>query len=88
MKTQLEVGDRVKRFEIGHGEFDCTHVVDRVTKKYAFIHDYCFNRNLDFVCKNPDENRFVCMLTHENKKGYRERGWSSPNFYLLKEGVD
>ena len=71
MKTQLEVGDRVKRFEISRGEIDCTHVVDRVTKKYAFIREYCFSRNLDFTYTNPDENRFLCMLTQESKSGYR-----------------
>jgi hypothetical protein len=86
MKTQLEIGDEIVRFEVGR-RIDTTYTIDKVTKTLAKATYNTFERDLKYSYAKPEE------LSEESKemliagvilKG--EKGWSTKRFYLIKKG--
>lgn len=79
MKTQLEIGDKIKRFEVNNKEIDYVYVIDKVTKTLAKCGDFnVFHRDIIYDVKLPDD-RFVGIVKMKGE------GFSfSRNYFLLK----
>ena len=72
MKTHLEIGDKIKRFELSK-EIEFEYVVASLTKTQAKTADgYRFKRELNYNVTKPNEKCVaeVYKIGHENSKRY------------------
>ena len=77
MKKQLEVGDKIRRYEI-MGEVDFIYTITSVTKTLAKTSEgHSFERNIDYNTTKPMEH----YIGEVNLKGKRVM---SPRYYLIK----
>jgi hypothetical protein len=86
MKTQLEIGDEIVRFEVGR-RIDTTYTIDSVTKTLAKAKFNTFERNIIYNYAKPEKLSDECkemIIAGVRLKG--ERGWSTRDFYLIKKG--
>lgn len=81
MKTQLEVGDKVQRFEVMMTrEYESLYEVISVTKTLAKTENKVFKRELIFNTKHPEntKNKIIAMVKTKEKQN-----WSSPDYFLV-----
>jgi hypothetical protein len=82
MKTQLEIGDKIKRFEVRMSiEIDCTYTIDYVTKTLAKSEFTTFKRELVYQTGKPEKSTKKIVARVELKKS---QGWSSPDYFLIE----
>lgn len=83
-KTQLEIGDKIRRFEVQlTREIDTIYEIASVTKTLAKTKDgKSFFRELDFNSTRPEisKNKILAEVQAKGVKGY-----SAPRFYLIEE---
>ena len=82
IKTQLEIGDKIQRFEVSlTREVDAIYVITSVTKTLAKCQNKTFKRMLDFDAKKPikSKNKIIAKVYINEKTS-----WSSPDYFLVK----
>jgi hypothetical protein len=83
MKTQLEIGDKIQRFEVMlTKEYDSLYEIISVTKTLAKTENKIFKRELHFNTKHPEKskNKIVARVYTKEKQT-----WSSPDFFLVEK---
>ena len=82
MKSQLEIGDKIKRFEVRlTREVDHIYVIDNVTKTLAKSGKTTFKRELDYEINYPVKSNNKIIARVINKK---KQTWTSPDFFLIE----
>jgi tRNA A22 N-methylase len=81
MKTTLEIGDKIKRFEVMlTKEYDYIYEIISVTKTLAKTKDMVFKRELVFGTNLPvSKNKIIAKVETKEK-----RPWSSPDYFLIE----
>lgn len=82
MKTQLEIGDKIQRFEVSlTKEIDFIDEITSVTKTLAKSKYRVYKKDLHFNTKHPIgcRNKIIAKV-YLNKK----ITWSSPDFFLIE----
>lgn len=83
MKTQLEIGDKIQRFEVMLSrEIDYIYVIDSVTKTLAKSGNTTFKRELIYNTLEPKNSKNKIIARVYTKA---ERGWSTPDYFLIEE---
>jgi hypothetical protein len=83
MKKQLEIGDKIQRFEVMLSrEIDYVYVIDSVTKTLAKSKNQTFKRDLDFNTIHPKKSKNKIIARVYTKE---PSTWSSPDFFLINE---
>jgi hypothetical protein len=82
MKTKLDVGDKIQRFEaMLTKEYDSLCEVISVTKTLAKTENKIFKRELVFNTKHPknSKNKIIARVyTKDNQT------WSTPDYFLVE----
>lgn len=82
MKLQLEIGDKIRRYDIGlTREIDYVYIIDSVTKTLAKSGITIFKRDLIYgttTPKNP-KNKVLARVYTKDKQN-----WSSPDYFLIE----
>lgn len=82
MKTQLEVGDKIQRFEVSlTKEFDNLYDIISVTKTLAKTKNKTFKRELVYGTKHPlnSKNKIIARVYTKEKQSF-----SSPDYFLVE----
>jgi hypothetical protein len=83
MKTKLEIGDKIQRFEVRLSrEIDYIYVIDSVTKTLAKSGDDVFKRELDFNTKHPEKSKNKIIAGVSLKK---KQSWGYPDYFLVEK---
>jgi hypothetical protein len=83
MKTQLEIGDKIQRFEVNlTKEIPYITEIISVTKTLAKTESKTFNRGLIFDVAKP-KNATNKIIVGVYSKGKRD--WSTPSYFLIEE---
>lgn len=83
MKTQLEIGDKIQRFEVMlTKEYDSLYEIISVTKTLAKTENKVFKRDLVYDTKHPEnsKNKIIARVYTKEKQT-----WSSPDYFLVEE---
>lgn len=82
MKKQLEVGDKIQRFEVQMTkEVDYLDEIISVTKALAKSKYKTYKRDLDFNSRKPVSSKGeIVAKVHTKEKA----SWSSPDYFLIK----
>jgi hypothetical protein len=83
MKAQLEIGDKIQRFEVQLSkEIDFIYEIESVTKTLAKTKNgYIFKRDLDYNTTTPKKSTNK-IIAEVHLKG--ESGWCAPRYYLIQ----
>ena len=83
MKTKLEIGDKIQRFEVRLSkEIDYIYVINCVTKTLAKSDNKVFKRDLINGTIHPEKstNKIISRVQTKEKQG-----WTSPQFFLIEK---
>ena len=82
MKTKLEIGDKIQRFEVMlTKECDYLYEIISVTKTLAKTENKVFKRELDFNTKLPDKSKNKIIARVYTKD---IQTWTSPDYFLIE----
>lgn len=82
-KVKLEVGDKIKRFEVMlTKEIDYIYVINSVTKTLAKSESGSFKRELVYNTIHPKQtkNKIIARVLTKAKET-----WSTPDYFLIEE---
>lgn len=83
MKTNLEIGDKIQRFEVMlTREYDFLDEVISVTKTLAKTKNKIFKRELVFNTKHPEKSKNKIIARVYTKE---RQNWSSPDYFLVEK---
>jgi hypothetical protein len=86
MKTELEIGDEIVRFEVGR-KIEYLYVIDSLTKTLVKSKTKIFKNKLFYDTTKPtritDESK-LNIIAEVYLKG--RSSWSTPRYYLIKKG--
>jgi hypothetical protein len=83
MKTQLEIGDKIKRFEVRMSiEIEYTYIIDSLTKTLAKSEDTIFKRDLNYDTIKPKKStkKIVARVYLKEKT----TSLTSPDYFLIE----
>lgn len=83
MKKQLEIGDKIQRFENNFTkEVDFIYEIKSVTKTLAKSDSEIFKIELIYNTKKPtiSKNKIIAMVKTKEKQN-----WSSPDYFLVEK---
>ena len=86
MKTQLEIGDEIVRFEVGN-KIEYLYVIDSLTKTLAKSRTTSFKNKLVYDTSKPTRITAESKLNIIAEVYLKSRSsWTTPRYYLIKKG--
>jgi hypothetical protein len=86
MKTELEIGDEIVRFEVGK-KIEYLYVIDCLTKKLAKSREASFKNKLIYDTSKPNNITDESKLNIIAELYLKSRSsWTATRYYLIKKG--